>query len=35
MLIRAISLVTTGLDPVVHAEVRLPMDRRIESDNDE
>jgi hypothetical protein len=28
-------LVTTGLDPVVHAEVRLSMDCRIKSGNDE
>jgi hypothetical protein len=28
-------LVTTGLDPVVHAEVRLAMDCRIKSGNDE
>jgi hypothetical protein len=28
------SFVTTGLDPVVHAEVRLSMDCRIKSGND-
>jgi hypothetical protein len=28
-------LVTTGLDPVVHAEVRLTMGCRIKSGNDE
>jgi hypothetical protein len=28
-------LVTTGLDPVVHAEVRFTMDCRIKSGNDE
>jgi hypothetical protein len=28
-------LVTTGLDPVVHAEVLLTMDCRIKSGNDE
>jgi hypothetical protein len=28
-------LVTTGLDPVVHAEVRLSMDGRIKSGHDE
>jgi hypothetical protein len=28
-------LVTTGLDPVVHAEVRRFMDCRIKSGNDE
>jgi hypothetical protein len=27
--------VTTGLDPVVHAKVRLTMDCRIKSGNDE
>ena len=30
-----LSLVTTGLDPVVHAGVRLSMDCRIKSGNDE
>jgi hypothetical protein len=28
-------IVTTGLDPVVHADVRLSMDCRIKSGNDE
>jgi len=31
---RASFLVATGLDPVVHAEVRLTMDCRIKSGND-
>jgi hypothetical protein len=35
MLRRILSLVTTGLDPVVHGEVRLTMDCRIKSGNDE
>jgi hypothetical protein len=28
-------VVTTGLDPVVHAELRLPRDCRIKSGNDD
>jgi hypothetical protein len=32
---RAFSVVTTGLDPVVHDEARLTMDCRIKSGNDE
>jgi hypothetical protein len=33
--LRTSFLVTTGLDPVVDAEVHLTMDCRIESGNDE
>jgi hypothetical protein len=32
---QALPLVTTGLDPVVHADSRLDMDCRIKSGNDE
>ena len=33
--LRFFLLVTTGLDPVVHVELRLIMDCRIKSGNDE